>query len=83
MSERYAAAATDQDVARADQEAAAVHAADGAIRLIRTWYLPEDETCFSLFEAPSATALRAAGEAAGVRYARITAAVETIAEPLG
>lgn len=50
---------------------------DGGIRHVRTWYLPEDETCFSLFEAPSAAALKAAGDAAGVRYSRITAAIET------
>jgi hypothetical protein len=76
--ERYAPRAADQDAARADQRAAAAHAGgDPAIKHIRTWFLPEDETCFSLFEAPSADALRAAGDAAGVRYARITEAIET------
>ncbi len=47
------------------------------IRHVRTWFLPEDETCFSLFEAPSAAALKAAGDAAGLRYSRITEAIET------
>ena len=49
----------------------------GGIRHVRTWFLPEDETCFLLFEAPSAAALKAAGDAAGVRYSRITEAIET------
>jgi hypothetical protein len=76
--ERYAPAASDQDVARADQRAAAAQA-DGhpAIRYIRTWFLPADETCFTLFEAPSADALMAAGAAVGLRYTRITEAIET------
>ena len=26
---------------------------DGGIRHVRTWYLPEDETCFSLFDSSS------------------------------
>ncbi|HZC73448.1 MAG TPA: nickel-binding protein [Jatrophihabitans sp.] len=76
--ERYAPAVTNQDFARADQQAAAARA-DGtsAIRHIRTWFLPADETCFALFEAPSEAALRAAGNAAGLRFTRITEAIET------
>ncbi len=76
--ERYAPEASDQDVARADERAAAVHAnGDPRIRHIRTWFLPADEICFTLFEAPSADALKAAGDAVGLRYTRITEAIET------
>lgn len=78
--ERYAPAVTDQhqDFARADRQAAAAQAAgSSAIRHIRTWLLPADETCFALFEAPSEEALRAAGNAAGLRFTRITEAIET------
>lgn len=76
--ERYAPAGSNQDFALADGQATAAQAAaDATIRHIRTWFLPADETCFSLFEAPSADVLRAAGEAAGLRYSRITEAVES------
>lgn len=78
MVERYAPVEAGQDFARADERAAAAHAGNGAvIRHIRTWFLPADETCFSLFEAPSADVLKAAGDAVGLRYTRITEAIET------
>jgi hypothetical protein len=73
--ERYVPAPTSPDVLVGSWPAAVPPA--GGIRHVRTWYLPEDETCFSLFEAPSAAALKAAGDAAGVRYSRITEAIET------
>jgi hypothetical protein len=76
--ERYPPRAAHQDVAGADERAAAAHAgADTVIKHIRTWFLSEDETSFSLFEAPSEQALRAAGNAARLRFTRITEAIET------
>lgn len=75
--ERYAPRAAYQEVAGADERAAAHAGADTVITHVRTWFLPEDETCFSLFEAPSEQALRAAGNAAGLRFTRITEAIET------
>jgi hypothetical protein len=81
MAERYmpstdgdAAGADVQGAVQCDRRAAAV--ALGPIRHVRTWLLPADEICFSLFEAPSAELLRAAGHAVGLRYSRITEAVE-------
>ena len=74
--ERYVPAEANPDAVFLGLPPAAV-SPDGGIRHVRTWYLPEDETCFSLFEAPSAAALKAAGDAAGVRYSRITEAIET------
>lgn len=74
--EQYVPASTNPDaVAGGMPVGTAPHA--GGIRHVRTWFLPADETCFSLFEAPSAAALKAAGDAAGVRYSRITEAIET------
>ena len=71
--ERYAPATSARAVANEDERAAST----SSIRHIRTWLLPADETCFSLFDAPSADAVKAAGAAVDVHYARITEAVET------
>jgi hypothetical protein len=74
--ERYVPATTNPDaLGTLGWTGPATPSAD--IRHVRTWFLPEDETCFSLFEAPSAAALKAAGDAAGLRYSRITEAIET------
>jgi hypothetical protein len=74
--ERYVPASTSPD-ALAALGLAGPAAPTHEIRHLRSWFLPADETCFSLFEAPSAAALKAAGDAAGVRYSRITEAIET------
>jgi hypothetical protein len=77
VAERYVPSAPGADVngvVQLDRRAAATAA--GPIRHVRTWLLPADEICFSLFEAPSADLLRAAGIAIGLRYSRITEAVE-------
>ena len=59
-----------------DAARAAAHAGAGA----PAWFLgavavPEEETCFWLYQAPSAAAVRAAMTAAGLRPERITLAV--------
>lgn len=59
-----------------DAARAAAHAGAGA----PAWFLgavavPEEETCFWLYQAPSAAAVRAAMTAAGLRPERITQAV--------
>ena len=46
------------------------------IRYVRTTFLPEDETCFHLFEAQSADAVREAGRRAGLGSIRVVEAVE-------
>jgi len=46
------------------------------VRYVRTTFLPGDETIFHLFEAPSADALRRAGQLAAMQYERIVEAVE-------
>jgi hypothetical protein len=46
------------------------------VRYVRTTFLPEDETCFHLFEAPSAEAVGEVSRRAGLGWARIVPAVE-------
>jgi hypothetical protein len=48
---------------------------DGAqVRLLRAIFLPEEETCFYLFETASADAVGEAVRRAALRFARITKA---------
>jgi len=46
------------------------------VRYVRTTFLPEDETCFHLFEAASAQAVEAASRRAGIGRARIVPVIE-------
>ncbi len=50
-----------------------------AIRYLGSIFLPEDETCFCLFEAGSRSALERLGERAGVDYERIVPALKLAA----
>jgi hypothetical protein len=45
------------------------------VRFLRSIFVPEEETCFYLYEGPSADAVRAAATRAGLRFHRITEAV--------
>jgi hypothetical protein len=44
-----------------------------SVRYVRTIFVPEDETCFYLYEAPSADAVLEAGRRAGLTFERIKA----------
>jgi hypothetical protein len=44
------------------------------VRYVSSIFVPEDETCFFLFEAESADAVRAAARRAGVAFERVTEA---------
>lgn len=46
-----------------------------AIRFVRSIYVPEDETCFYLFQAASIDDVREAAVRAGLRVERITEAL--------
>jgi hypothetical protein len=46
------------------------------IRYVRTTFLPDDETCFHVFEAASAEAVGEVCRRAGIGSGRIVAAVE-------
>lgn len=66
-----------RDAGRRARAAAAALAREGTpIRYVRTTFLPEDETCFHLFEAGSADAVAEAGRRAGLGCARIVPAIE-------
>jgi hypothetical protein len=51
-----------------------------AVRYLRSFYLPTDDTCFCLFHAASADAVRMANDAAAFPIDRITATV-TLFDP--
>ncbi len=52
-------------------------AGDGTpVRYVRSTFLPDDETCFHVFEAPSVAAVEEVSRRAGFGGARITTAVE-------
>lgn len=45
------------------------------IRHVRTVHVPNDETCFHFFEAPSAEAVAAAAKQVGIAFDRIAEAL--------
>lgn len=49
------------------------------VRYVRTTFLPDDETCFHLFEAPSPAVLSDAARRAALDHVRIVEAVEMTA----
>jgi hypothetical protein len=73
--ESYVAPASD---AVEDARARARRTAElgDGVRYLRTTYLPTDEVVLHLFEAPSASALDAAGRRAALPFERIVEAVE-------
>jgi hypothetical protein len=68
-------AAMADALARAQRAAELAH----GISYLRTTYLPGDETCLHLFEAPSSHALGEAARLAAIGTLRIVEAIETIA----
>jgi hypothetical protein len=64
------------DLAAAEERARAaatrVSGRNAAVRYLRATYVPEDETCFHVFEAPSAELVAQASALAGRRAARET-----------
>ena len=69
---RGAPAPSAADVARAAGQASQP---GDPVRFVRAIVVPEEETCFWLYQAPSAATVRAAMTAAGLRPERITTAV--------
>jgi hypothetical protein len=69
----------------ADLEArcrAAAEAYDG-VRYVRSILVPEDETCFHVFEGPSEEAVRRAGVEAGLTPVRVIACLTSAAKGPG
>jgi hypothetical protein len=48
------------------------------VTYVRSIHVPEDETCFHLFEAESAAVVYEAGRRAGLTFDRVAAAVEPV-----
>ena len=61
---------------RAHAAAEAVSGEGMPVRYVRTTFLPEDETCFHVFEAPSLDAVQEVGRRARLEPLRVVAAVE-------
>jgi Protein of unknown function (DUF4242) len=51
------------------------------VRYLRSIYVPEDETCFVLFDACSADAVRATALLAALPFERVSTAIENEALP--
>ena len=60
---------------RVQLAADALTRAGSALRCVRTIFVPEDETCFLLFEAPSLDDVREAARSAEITLARVSEAV--------
>jgi hypothetical protein len=58
-------------------EAAEALSGSGEIRYVRATYVPEDETCFHVFEAASAALVAEASRLAGLGEGRIVEATTT------
>lgn len=71
--ERYVSAAAAGDLAAAS---ASFDAPGFAVRHLRTTFVPEDEVCFHVVEAPSREAVTAALRRAAIAYERIVEAIE-------
>jgi hypothetical protein len=48
------------------------------VTYVRSIHVPEDETCFHLFEAESAEVVNEVGRRAGLTFDRVAAAVEPV-----
>ena len=58
--------------------AAEAMSAEISVTYLRSIHVPEDETCFHLFEAESADVVYEAGRRAGLTFDRVAAAVEPV-----
>ena len=76
--EAYLPATTSLDEVdqRASRAAEDLSASGSTVRFVRSIYIAEDETCFLVFDAPSADAVRLASNRAQINPQRIVEAVE-------
>jgi hypothetical protein len=84
LAERYVSAA-DLELARLDAARASAASKEATesgktVRYLGSTLIPSDETCFALFEAPSAEDVRRLLERASLPYDRIVEAVRIGAE---
>lgn len=69
---RTDAAAVESGAERARLGAAELTDEGVPVRLVRPIFVPDDETCFLLYEAPSEEAVRAAALRAALTFERVT-----------
>jgi hypothetical protein len=65
--------AVEEDEVRVRTAAAELTREGRPVRFVRTIFVPEDETCFYLFEASSAGAVREVGARAALLFDRVSA----------
>jgi hypothetical protein len=71
---RSDAAAVDGGTARAKLSAQQLTREGTPVRCVRSLFVPEDETCFVLYEASSADHVREAARRAGLAFERVAVA---------
>jgi hypothetical protein len=74
-------AAVSESAQRARLAAARLHGEGTLVRYLRAIFVPEDETCFLVFEAASADNVRRAARLAGLPAERVVEALAIEAEP--
>ena len=86
VAERYLPGGTWEQVLdaarRVKRSAAELAAAGTPVRYLRSTFLPTDETCCCLFQAPSEDAVKQANDRAQLPYDRIVEVVHVAAEDL-
>ncbi len=71
-----------RETQRARQAAAALTAEGQPVRIARSIFVPEDETCFLLVEAETAEAVRQTATRAAVAFERVLATAPSTREEL-
>lgn len=75
---RADAAELDTELSRAQAAAAALSNDSRPLRLLRSIYVPEHETCFLLYEAQSADAVREAARRAELPWHHVVGVMEIL-----
>ena len=73
---RVDADGAEREAQRARRAAAALTAEGQPVRLVRSIFVPEDETCFLLVEADTAEAVHETAMRAAVRFERVLATAD-------
>jgi len=73
--------AAQQQANRAEQASADLTREGRPVRCVRSIFVPEDETCFLLYEATSADVVAEAMQRAGLRHEHISAASSPVTHP--
>lgn len=76
MVELYAPASKGSGAQTAEDAARSLRDEGLAVRYLGSIVIPGDETCFHVFEAPSAEAVREVSRRAAIRFERIVPVVE-------